>query len=302
MTRCVRQWGFPLVPFRRPAGAERAGPGVGRAVDAPPRGLGSPGCRPPDRSRAPRHLQLLWDARTARPVYPWWRWRSTMAATSSALWVRRLAQVPAVPAGSAGRPAPPSPRHGPGDVVRAASSDSESRQAVPSFTIAPPFLYRRIAMTESRHRRVRAGRNQAAATGWVAAAGMTAVMLLAACGGKSGQQPTATPTPTAAAEASASGTSTCMSQFTTWCDGGGIADIPALTGAVTDFETSAVGASLGVLSDADVARLKMAAASLLAPPRGGRATRHHRACPASRPITRLRWPVLRRAHRAHWMP
>ena len=84
MTRCVRQWGFPLVPFRRPAGAERAGRGVGRAVDAPPRGLGSPGCRPPDRSRAPRHLQLLWDARTARPVYPWWRWRSTMAATSSA--------------------------------------------------------------------------------------------------------------------------------------------------------------------------------------------------------------------------
>ena len=96
-------------------------------------------------------------------------------------------------------------------------------------------------------------------------------MLLAACGGKSGQQPAATPTPTAAAEASASGTSTCMSQFTTWRDGGGIADIPALTGAVTDFETSAVGASLGVLSDADVARLKTAAASLLAAAKRGQA-------------------------------
>jgi hypothetical protein len=121
------------------------------------------------------------------------------------------------------------------------------------------------------HWRVRAGRNQAAATGWVAAAGMTAVMLLAACGSKSGQQSTATPTPTAAAEASASGTSTCMSQFTNWRDGGGIADIPALTGAVTDFETSAVGASLGVLSDADVARLKTAAASLLAAAKRGQA-------------------------------
>jgi hypothetical protein len=126
-------------------------------------------------------------------------------------------------------------------------------------------------MTGFWHRRVRAGRNQAAATGWVAAAGMTAVMLLAACGSKSGQQSTATPTPTAAAEASASGTSTCMSQFTTWRDGGGIADIPALTGAVTDFETSAVGASLGVLSDADVARLKTAAASLLAAAKRGQA-------------------------------
>src|SRR5438067_3671434 len=128
----------------------------------------------------------------------------------------------------AGRAAPPSRRHVAGDVVRAASSDSESRQAVPCFTISPPFLYRRIAVTGFWHRRVRAGRNQAVATGWVAAAGMTAVMLLAACGGKSGQQSTATPTPTAAAEASASGTSTCISQLTTWRDGGGIADIPAL--------------------------------------------------------------------------
>jgi hypothetical protein len=62
-----------------------------------------------------------------------------------------------------------------------------------------------------------------------------------------------------------------MSQFTAWRDGGGIADIPALTGAVTDFETSAVGASLGVLSDADVARLKTAAASLLAAAKRGQA-------------------------------
>ena len=126
-------------------------------------------------------------------------------------------------------------------------------------------------MTAYWHLRVRAAGNQAAATGWVAAAGMTAVMLLAGCGGKSGQQPAATPTPTASAAASASGTSTCMSQFTTWRDGGGIADIPALTSAVTDFETSAVGASLGVVSDADVARLKTAAGSLLAAAKRGQA-------------------------------
>ncbi|MGN6177493.1 MAG: hypothetical protein ACTHPS_31745 [Streptosporangiaceae bacterium] len=62
-----------------------------------------------------------------------------------------------------------------------------------------------------------------------------------------------------------------MSQFTTWRDGGGIADIPALTGAVTDFETSAIGASLGALSDADVAQLKTAAASLLAAAKRGQA-------------------------------
>jgi hypothetical protein len=126
-------------------------------------------------------------------------------------------------------------------------------------------------MTAFWHRRVRAERNPAAAAGWVAAAGMTAVMLLAGCGGKSGQQSTATPTPTAVAEASASGTPTCMSQFTTWRDGGGIADIPALTSAVTDFETSAIGASLGVLSDADVTQLKTAAASLLAAAKRGQA-------------------------------
>jgi hypothetical protein len=62
-----------------------------------------------------------------------------------------------------------------------------------------------------------------------------------------------------------------MSQFTTWRDGGGIADIPAFASAVTDFETSAVGASFGVLSDADVARLKTAAASLLAAAKRGQA-------------------------------
>jgi hypothetical protein len=32
-----------------------------------------------------RHLQLLWDAQAARPVYPSGRWRSMIAATSSAL-------------------------------------------------------------------------------------------------------------------------------------------------------------------------------------------------------------------------
>ena len=36
--------------------------------------------------------------------------------------------------------------------------------------------------------------------------------------------------------------------------------------------------------------------------KGGRPTRRHRACPASGPTIRLRWPILRRAHRAHWMP
>jgi hypothetical protein len=100
---------------------------------------------------------------------------------------------------------------------------------------------------------------------------MTAVMLLAACGGKSGQQSTATPTPTASAAASASGTSTCMSQFTTWRDGGGIADIPTLTNALTDFERPAIDASLGMLSHADVAQLKTAAAPLLAAAKRGQA-------------------------------
>ena len=118
---------------------------------------------------------------------------------------------------------------------------------------------------------MRAANNPGVATVYVAAAGMTAVMLLAACGGKSGQQSTATPAPTASAAASASGTPTCMSQFTTWRDGGGIADIPAFASAVTDFETSAIGASLGVLSDADVTQLKTAAASLLAAAKRGQA-------------------------------
>jgi hypothetical protein len=62
-----------------------------------------------------------------------------------------------------------------------------------------------------------------------------------------------------------------MSQFTTWRDGGGIADIPALTNAVTDFESSAIGASLGALSDADVAQLKTAATSLQATAKRGQA-------------------------------
>jgi hypothetical protein len=47
MTRCVRQWGFPLVPFRTARGRGARWPRVGRAVDAPPRDLGSPCGRPP---------------------------------------------------------------------------------------------------------------------------------------------------------------------------------------------------------------------------------------------------------------
>jgi streptomycin 6-kinase len=62
-----------------------------------------------------------------------------------------------------------------------------------------------------------------------------------------------------------------MSQFTAWRDGGGIADIPALTNAVPDFETAAIGASLGVLSNADVDQLKTAAAALLAAAKRGQA-------------------------------
>jgi hypothetical protein len=58
--------------------------GLAARLLPPPRGLGSPWCRPPGGSRAPRDLQLLWDARAARPVYPSGRWRSMMAATSSA--------------------------------------------------------------------------------------------------------------------------------------------------------------------------------------------------------------------------
>ena len=122
--------------------------------------------------------------------------------------------------------------------------------------------------------------NPAVATGCVAAAGMTAVMLLAACGGKGGQQSTATPTatalaaaptPTASAAASASGTSTCMSQFTNWRELGGDATMTAVTNALADFTRPAIEASLGVLSDAGVARLKTAAASLQAAAKTGRA-------------------------------
>ena len=125
-------------------------------------------------------------------------------------------------------------------------------------------------MTVYWHWRMRAARSPAAAIGWVAVAGMTAVMLLAACGGKSGQQPTATPTPTASAAASASGTSTCMSQFTTWQAGAG-ADLPAFANAVMDFEGPAAGASFGMLPHAVVAQLKTAAASLLAAAKSGQA-------------------------------
>jgi hypothetical protein len=100
---------------------------------------------------------------------------------------------------------------------------------------------------------------------------MTAVMLLAACGGKSGQQPAATPTPTASAAASASGTPTCMSQFTTWRDGGVGAHMTAITNELLDTTRPVIDASLGVLSDADVARLKTAAASLLAAAKKGQA-------------------------------
>jgi hypothetical protein len=126
-------------------------------------------------------------------------------------------------------------------------------------------------MTAYWHRRMRAGRNPAVATGWVAAAGMTAVMLLAACGGKSGQQPAATPTPTASAAASASGTSTCMSQFTTWRDGGGDENMTAVTNDLLDTTRPVIDASLGALSNADVAQLKTAATSLQAAAKKGQA-------------------------------
>jgi hypothetical protein len=126
-------------------------------------------------------------------------------------------------------------------------------------------------MTAYWHRRMRAGTNPAAATGWVATAGMTAVILLAACGGKSGQQPAATPTPTASAAASASGTPTCMSQFTTWRDGGGDANMTAVTNDLLDTTRPVIDASLGALSDADVAQLKTAATSLLAAAKKGQA-------------------------------
>lgn len=121
------------------------------------------------------------------------------------------------------------------------------------------------------HRRMRAAGNPAVATGWVAAAGMTAVMLLAACGGQGGQQPAAAPTPTAlaaaptptaSAAASASGASACMSQFTTWRDGGGDAKINDVANAVPEFMARAIDAGLAAPSDASVARLKTTAASL----------------------------------------
>ena len=120
-------------------------------------------------------------------------------------------------------------------------------------------------------RRMRAGRNPAAATGGVAVAGITAVMLLAACGGKSGQQSTVTPTPTVTVEASASGTPTCMSQFTTWRDGGGDANMTAVTNELLDTTRPVIDASLGALSDADVAQLKTAATPLLAAAKKGQA-------------------------------
>ena len=126
-------------------------------------------------------------------------------------------------------------------------------------------------MTAYWHRRLQAERNRVAATGGVAAAGMTAVMLLAACGGKSGQQSTATPTPTATVEASSSGTPTCMSQFTTWRDGGGDANMTAVTNELLDTTRPVIDASLGALSDTDVAQLKTAAASLLAAAKKGQA-------------------------------
>ena len=133
-------------------------------------------------------------------------------------------------------------------------------------------------MTAYWHRRMRAGRNPAVATGWVAAAGMTAVMVLAACGGTSSQQSTVTPTPTASAAtpaasaaASASGTSTCMSQFTNWRDGSGDGNLMTITNGVADFEGPVIDASFGMLSKADVAQVKTTATSLQAAAKTGQA-------------------------------
>jgi hypothetical protein len=133
-------------------------------------------------------------------------------------------------------------------------------------------------MTAYRHRGMRAGETPAVATGWVAAAGMTAVMVLAACGGTSSQQSTVTPTPTASAAtpaasaaASASGTSTCMSQFTNWRDGSGDGNMMTITNGVADFEGPVIDASFGMLSKADVARVKTTATSLQAAAKTGQA-------------------------------
>jgi hypothetical protein len=137
-------------------------------------------------------------------------------------------------------------------------------------------------MTAYWHRGMRAGETPAVATGWVAAAGMTAVMVLAACGGTSGQQSTVTPTPTASAAtptasaaasaaASASGTSTCMSQFTNWRDGSGDGNLMTITNGVADFEGPVIDASFGMLSKADVAQVKTTATSLQAAAKTGQA-------------------------------
>lgn len=135
-------------------------------------------------------------------------------------------------------------------------------------------------MTVDWRRRIRAASNPAVMTGYMVAAGMTAVMLLAACGGKGGQKSTslptptalaAAPTPTASTAATASGTSTCMSQFTNWRELGGDANITALTNALTDFTGSEIDASLGVLSHANVAQLKTTAASIQAAAKRGQA-------------------------------
>ena len=59
--------------YRRYPGGSALAVGLA-AVAAPPRGLGSPWRLPPPTGhRLPRRLQLLWDARTARRVYPSWR-------------------------------------------------------------------------------------------------------------------------------------------------------------------------------------------------------------------------------------
>jgi len=62
-----------------------------------------------------------------------------------------------------------------------------------------------------------------------------------------------------------------MSQFTNWRELGGDANVTTLTNALADFTTSAIGASLGALSDAGMAQLKTTAASIQAAAKTGQA-------------------------------
>jgi hypothetical protein len=117
-------------------------------------------------------------------------------------------------------------------------------------------------MTAHKRHAKQAGKNPVAAAGCVATAGMMAVMSLAACSGQNGQNAAAkaTESPTA----SASRAPTCQSQFTTWRDGGGVADLTAVSHALARFSRVAIAAAVAGLSDADLARVGKASAALQA--------------------------------------